>query len=336
MDDLRLWAGTIFMSWQGPRADRIRRLAEDLEIRPSGALGFVEPANVRVCAACLRLRRYRSVEDYVRDMHGYVRQGAEAGAQLVALPELTGMLPITIMPGFPSLICELRRLREEPRAQAEAFARLVERTSEFVVDIYLNTFAALAAAYGILIASGSAYVLEGGKLYNRFFLFDQSGAVAGMQDKLYLSRAERKLGVCEGEEVGAFDTRLGTVSMIAAAGAVSYAPYLIAQARQAKIVLTPASPFGDFTEAARWRCAETGLHVISAGQCGGHAAGGDPMALPAAVYGPWTASRGKDGRMLAAPAGVPAAGRIDLPRTGDPCDLYASDDNPGFWDALWR
>jgi hypothetical protein len=202
------------------------------------------------------------------------------------------------------------------------------------MDIYLIHFAALAVAHGVLIASGSAYVPEGGNLYNRFFCLTKAGLWPVYRISS-ICPGGTKVGVCEGEDVGAFDTASARYRCSPPPGRSATCPISSPGSARRKSCLRPLLLWG-FTEAADGAAPRRDCIVISAGLCGGEELGLDSTSLPAAVYGPWTASRGKDGRMLAAPAGVPAAGRIDLTRTGDPCDLYASDDNPGFWDALWR
>ncbi len=53
---------------------------------------------VRVGAAQVEVRRYRTLAEYVEDMDRYVAKAVHAGAQIVAFPHGCGLLPIGITP----------------------------------------------------------------------------------------------------------------------------------------------------------------------------------------------------------------------------------------------
>ncbi len=329
----RLKAGSLVMSWQ-PQSKKVRRLVDMRAIRPSDALRYVERSNIKLSVVKLSPRRYDSLSDYIEDMDSYVTTAADAGSQLVAFPELTGMLPISLMPGFSAFLSDLADLEDSPENLHEAFSFIIESVAGFVSDIYLNTFGALSAAHRIMIAPGSFYVMENSGIYNRALLFSETGTVLGAQDKLILSPFERTAGVKTGERLDAFQTKLGRIAMISAAAAGCYQPYYIAKAQKAEIILTPSSPFGDRVELSRYRANEAGVTLLSAGISGSGDLGLKLSNSPAAIYAPMVATKGLDGVIALTQKEAVLTSRIDLSKGSDFFDIYSSDKNPGFFKAL--
>ena len=75
-------------------------------------------------------------------------------------------------------------------------------------------------------------------------LFDGEGALIGLQDKLYLSDLERKMGVSPGEQVAVFDSPVGRIALLTAQDALSFEPFWLAKALGADRVIAGADPFG--------------------------------------------------------------------------------------------
>ena len=93
------------------------------------------------------------------------RQAAEEGCDLLALPEVSGLL---------------NRNPEEVRSLVTIENR----------DPFIQACRQLASSHGIWIHIGTTPVLEGRKLYNRTLLFDSDGLVRARYDKIHLFDAK--------------------------------------------------------------------------------------------------------------------------------------------------
>lgn len=316
-------------------AERVRELVELLDLPEAKPLPYVGTAGVKVTAVRMEARSYRKLKEYVADINRYVAEAAAAGCHLVAFPELSGMLPVSLMPRFGSMLADWKGFGGSAQERAAMFAVACETVQGFVSEVFLNTFSQLAAAHRVVIAAGSIYQVEGGKIYNRQYLFSEEGEVAGMQDKLFLSPPERAVGVEPGERLTPAHTRVGQVALLCAREAAHYEPFAVAAAMGCSIVTAGASPYGEDASAARFRAQEQLICVITPGCSGGRELG-LRLNAPAAVYAPRAVTRGRDGIVALAREGRSITARVDLLRAARQFDTYAADKNPEFYRALLR
>ncbi|MEG1773475.1 MAG: hypothetical protein RR320_01335, partial [Oscillospiraceae bacterium] len=131
MNKAKIRASAFAMSYLSS-AERVRETVEELGLPRGGEPAYVGSAGVKLTAVRLRLRPYRKLREYVADINGYVAEAAAAGSQLVAFPELAGMLSISLMPRFGSILEDLRGLSGgSDRELAEAFAVVCESVQGF-------------------------------------------------------------------------------------------------------------------------------------------------------------------------------------------------------------
>lgn len=334
MYKLRLKASAFAMSYLS-NEDRVRELVRQIAPQREKNPPFISAGGLKVAAARPTQQRHRNLRDYLVDQNEVVARAAASGCQIVALPELNGMQVISLLPGFGALSAELEKHWNESDEQqrAEAFYELCSTTQGFVGEVFLNAYSQLAKSHRIIIAAGGFYQIENGVLYNRQFLFSDTGELAAAQDKLYPERWERSMGVQAGTQLIPGDTRIGRVALLSGSCLQNYEPFFIAAAAGCSIAVAGASPFAPTTALARYRAQEAGLCILSPGiRCRGDF--GITCDYPAQIVAPRAATRGRDG-VAAAFEDVPVTtARVDLERAAAQFDLYSSDRNAAFFCTL--
>ena len=290
---------------------------------------------VRVGAAQVEVRRYRTLAEYVEDMDRYVAKAVHAGAQIVAFPHGCGLLPIGITPYFDTLLEELQRVKDNSEELTALLLQLLDEFSSSLQEIFLTTFSALAKAYGVYIMAGSTYVLEGDNLYCRSYLLDENGLVLGTQDLLHRSPLEKALGVVPGEEIRVFDTKAGRVAILIGQDGRTLEPLRIARGMGAEIILSPSGSLTPRQESlADWgyKAAADALAVyIAAPVLSGTM--GVRFCGRAACYGPLNITKERDGivnQVICDDAGGLIVSRLNLEQLYAGFDAYTGDSNPEF------
>ena len=153
----------------------------------------------RLAACQYAIELIETWDGYVDHLTALVREAADAGAELLLLPEyaaltLTGQLPPDIRSDLHKSIGDIQPL----------------------IPAWLDLCQQLAIQHNIILQPGSAPVLDpDGQYRNRAFLFGPKGLI-GHQDKQIMTRFEReKWGIAAGVEgLRAFDTPLGKLGIL--------------------------------------------------------------------------------------------------------------------------
>ena len=212
--------------------------------------------------ACIQTRSTDDMAANLDEAARLVRDTADAGAHLIALPEVVAL----IQP-------------DRKRLVAEAFAEADHPG--------LACFAELARETGAWILIGSLTVATGeARVANRSLLLDADGAIAGRYDKIHMFDVD----LPGGETYRESDTyRPGNATCVAATpcGALGMTvcydlrfPALYwALAQAGADILAVPSAFTRQTGEAHWhvllraRAIETGCYVLAPAQCGAHGGG---------------------------------------------------------------
>lgn len=305
---------------------KIHQAVDRLDIVPSRNADFVNRQSVKLAAVRLDLRRYQKIDDYVTHMSSCMEKAAAEGAQFVAFPELTGMVSASLLPKFDRIRQDVLSLERSDENLQEAFYLLIHTFSGFLDEVFVGTFSALANDWNLPIAAGSYYTFEGDNIVNRQLMFDGSGKLIGVQDKLFPSALERRIGVVPGDRVEVFDTVVGRMALLTAGDAMNFEPFWIAEARGADIAVAGADPFGLLPDAAVYRANENRMCVVAPGVV----VDTDVLrhSTPAAVRAPFATTRNQDGLVIE--GGEVAVGRVDLDRIAADFDVYSADQNPEF------
>jgi predicted amidohydrolase len=150
---------------------------------------------VRAAVVQFRAERLTEASLFYRQMRAVVRQAAQAGAQLIALPAYTGLLALPES-GEPTGE-NLRRAASSRRA------------------IYLATFSRLAAEFRMHIAAGTLLLPDQqGRLYHTAHLFGPGGELVGTARQTHLGLRERAWGLACGDELPVFPTPVGRLGFV--------------------------------------------------------------------------------------------------------------------------
>ena len=149
---------------------------------------------VRVCAVQYQMRMIESFDEFARHCEYFVDVASDYRSDFVIFPEMFTMQLLTFLPKkYPS----------------EAVRQLTQFTGR-----YIELFSSLAIKYNINIIGGSHLTVEDGDLYNISYLFRRDGTI-DKQYKIHITPHERKWwGVKPGNEVKAFDTDCGKISIL--------------------------------------------------------------------------------------------------------------------------
>lgn len=333
MYKLRLKASAFAMSYIS-NEEKVRAQVLSLHPHTEKPAPFVGAGGIKVSAICFTPKLYKNIHDYIAHMNDYVAAAAASGSQLVAFPELCGMMIMSVMPGFSPLYTDLKKLKDaDIEEQKDALFTVCETIQGFVGEIFHNTFSQLAQSHRIIIAAGGLYQLEDKRLYNRQFLFSETGEVVGIQDKLFLSPWERRVGVSAGTRVTPGDTHIGRIALLDGLALKNYEPFWIAASSGCTFVVAGASPFivTDYA-LTRFRAQEQGLCVLSPGLVGQVC--GLSLSVPAGIYAPRASTRSRDGIAAEGTDQAVFTARVDLTRAASQFDLYSDDKNPRFFQQL--
>lgn len=161
-----------------------------------------------------------------------VREAAEKGANVVALPE---MFACPYAKGYFDRFAE--------NADGESVHRMAYWAKE----------------YGVLLVGGSIPERDGNKLYNTCFVFDRQGAVIAKHRKTHLFDVDIKGGVCfreskhfaPGDDICVFDTEYGRMG-VAICFDMRFPELIRAMAKRgAEVIIVPAQ-FNTTTGPAHW------------------------------------------------------------------------------------
>jgi predicted amidohydrolase len=152
-------------------------------------------SNLATRAAVIQLRAEHLADAgrFYRKMRAVVRQAAQAGAQLIALPAHTGLL---VLP-------------DEPTGES------LRRAAPGLRAIYLATFSRLATEFRVHIAAGTLLLPDQqGWLYHTAHLFGPGGELVGRQHQTHLGAQERAWGLASGDELAVFPTPVGRLGFV--------------------------------------------------------------------------------------------------------------------------
>ena len=291
---LRLKASAFAMSYLSSE-EKVRAQVRALCANTEKPAPFIGAGGIKASAVRFSIIRYKNLRDCVSHFNEYVSAAAASGSQIVAFPELCGMTAVSLIPGFSTLLNDFKNLQNGPlESRAEIMRVFCETVQGFIGEIFHNTFSQLAQNHRIIIAAGGFYQVEDGRLYNRQFLFSETGEVAAIQDKIFLSEWEELVGVSPGLRITPGDTRIGRIALLEGGCLSHYEPFWIAASSGCSIAISGQSPFLDSNlTLARFRAQEQGLCIISPGLVDS-AAYGLAVNTPAGIYAPRAATRSRD------------------------------------------
>lgn len=153
---------------------------------------------IRLAACQYAIELHETWEAYADHLQGLCAEAAEAGAQLLLLPEYAGL----VLSG---------QLPSEQRGDLEASIKGIQP----LVEPWLALCEGIARRWGIYLQPGTLPVLDDdGRYRNRAWLFGPQGVI-GRQDKLMMTRFEREQWhISAGQGLQVFDTALGKLGIL--------------------------------------------------------------------------------------------------------------------------
>ena len=240
-----------------------------LPLKPSNELEYVNKSNIKIACVQMELKPYKNLQDFVNHLKDIAVEAQEKGAQLISFPEYIGLIPLLLSPTFRDLSWEfLYELKHENYNFCKEIIKFFsEELSETLFTCYYNTFALLANQSKLYIHAGSTILNDKGKLYEKCFLFNPDGDVILEQNKIFLSKEEKALGITAGEEIELCSSELGKISILAGNDSYYYEAAKAAKELGAEIILCPINPSTEddslSERRAAWaRCQEEFLYAV--------------------------------------------------------------------------
>lgn len=135
---------------------------------------------MKLSCAQYPIGQFASLEDWQANATQWVRDAADAGAQMLLFPEYGGMELASLLP---------EALQRDLTGQIAAMQQYH--------DAFVETYASLARQYGVFVVAPSLPVKQGDGFINRAYVFSPHGAM-GFQDKRQMTRFEREEWIIQG------------------------------------------------------------------------------------------------------------------------------------------
>ena len=155
-------------------------------------------AMLRVAAVQQELRAEPDLEHFATHVAAVVGQTAQAGAELVVLPELASTGLLASDPDAAAL-----RVADVPAAYRRVFPPCVEPIADLLRE--------LATTHGLTVLGGSHYRRAADGSYRNTALLAHADGRVERQDKLHLTPQEQAMGTTPGDEV--LVTRIGPATV---------------------------------------------------------------------------------------------------------------------------
>lgn len=315
---------------------QVEKYLEVRKIKPSKALDYVSPNNIKVSAIQLYITEDIPFHEYLMMVCDVLEKAAERGSQLVVFPEYIGLVPILSSKSiFDAGVKLCDNVLNERR---ESIGKTMTFFEKYLVDplfeSYFNLFSLLSLAHKIYIQAGTTIVKTRDGLFNRAYLFGPNGKVVMEQSKLHLSPQERLLGLKSGTHIGVAETKLGKIAILSGKDQRVFEAAKSARQLGTNFLLCPASfsiEEGEiiYQSGAFMRCQEQQLYAVCSWLTG------DIFGLPfrglSGIYSPLEASKLGNGIIAETESlkdDICLTTRIDLDRLGKEINLYTSDQNP--------
>lgn len=223
-----------------------------------------------VCALQVEAKIYSSLKSMVRDIDSYMQEAVLRGAGLVCFPELYGLFTAFASP-LVRLVFKIATKPSGKEGESETagsfnLPELYEPFS-FLAERYVDIMVRFARRYGVWISCGSVFVFENGRVFNRHILLNNSGEIAGAQDKLNPVPFEAAMGLSHGDKLTVVETPFGNIALTVCMDATYYETFKIAKSLGADFALVPianAEPYNHHLalRGAAMRVSETGLAAL--------------------------------------------------------------------------
>jgi len=168
--------------------------------------------SLQVSAVQLAFSYPSSPQEFLDRVGAPVERAARDGAQLVALPDYTGLMLL----GVSGPVRQEALLFDEI-ADARGYSTVAAMLSAVVPtmqEFYQSRFSSLAARLKIFFAPGTVFELSENRVYNTAYLFAPDGTVVGSQRQTHRSPREIAWGLTQGDALPVFDIGIARVGLV--------------------------------------------------------------------------------------------------------------------------
>lgn len=231
----------------GNSAAQVSEFIKSLDIIPSDNLDLAKGSTFNISAVQVAFREHTSLEDYIREMDFIISQAVKQRAHLICFPAFSGFLPAPLFPQYERI---LKNFKLDPSTsspdQMWIYQAITGLASE-CMEVFTATMSGLAEAYRVYIMAGSIVYSEAASFKHRAFLFDYSGNMVGVQDKISTGSLEKGLHVEQASEIRVFETMMGNVSILIGDDVNYFETAQIAKNLGADIILNPTAFVAPYT-----------------------------------------------------------------------------------------
>jgi predicted amidohydrolase len=168
-----------------------------------------------------------------------IERAARGGAQLVALPNYTGLQLLGI--AVPDAD-ETRPLDEIARiAQFPTVAAMLHQVAPTMCDFFVHLFGALAQKLQVYLAPGTVIECEDNQLYNTAYLFAPNGMLIGAQRQTHRAPHEIDWGLSRGDVLNVFDIGCARIGFVIGADIAYPEVSRILALQNANLLIHPAA-----------------------------------------------------------------------------------------------
>ncbi len=277
----------------------------------------------------------KSAKEYIKLTGDYVKNAAQSGAGMIIFPKYYGDQAAFCSPLADDLIEYFVTSYVEGFPDSGFLYKLVKETQTYTREIYFNTFAFLAEAYNVYISAGTLFVIEDGKLICNQYIFSPEGRISAIQDNIFLSEFEEKMGVSFSNKPKVFNTKIGNISLLTSQSLNYFEPFLAISEKEAQIVILSGGINESSLIKARIRSEHHNLYILSAGYRES-AIDGMPFDTGSYVITPRAMSNDNRGVLVSGDKDAVVVVEIDVPSLKLQFDPYNGDRNIGYLKKIWR
>lgn len=192
-----------------------------------------------VSAVNFKVKKYHSIREFQHDVESYFIEAKRQNSSLICFPELFGMLPLLFIPFVRTFLFKKssKLSTDSSDSTQTSILNLLKKFNYYAESLVLLQH--LAMKYKIYVCSGSMFVIENNKIYNRQYLLSPQGEILGYQDKLHLVEMEKQFGLAIGHELKTFDLPFGRLCMPICMDASYFETLRIAKKKGCTIIALP-------------------------------------------------------------------------------------------------
>ncbi len=168
--------------------------------------------SLRVSAVQVPFSYTSAPQEFFDRVFPLIERAARDGAQIVALPDYTGLMLLGVAVPVEQealLLGEIAGARGFPTVAA-----MLLEVAPTMGEFYMHLFASIAARLGIFLAPGTVIERSDERLFNTAYLFAPDGTVFGSQKQTHRAAREIAWGLSQSDELRVFDIDIARIGFV--------------------------------------------------------------------------------------------------------------------------